>query len=182
MSEREGHKLVWQKFITGDQHALSELYQQHYLGLINYGSMIIEDKDFVNDCFMEMLIEFWEKRLSLPKVENVRSYLMTSLRRSIFHALDSDKRRLVKEDESLQSTPDHEWSYEDHLIKLESDSDLKAKIANALYKLTDRQKEIVRMKFFDDLDYDTIAEKCRITKRTAYNIIHDAIKVLKTAL
>ncbi|MNL43391.1 RNA polymerase sigma factor [compost metagenome] len=48
--------------------------------------------------------------------------------------------------------------------------------------LTEREKELIRLKFFDDLDYDEIAVKCGITKRTAYNITHDALKKLRESL
>ena len=97
MSERDSHKLVWNRFINGDEHALLELYNQHYLGLINYGSMLVNDKEFVNDCFMDMLVDFWKKHKTLPKVDNVRSYLMTSFRRHILHQIESDKKKLSKE-------------------------------------------------------------------------------------
>lgn len=180
--EREVHKLAWQKLMKGDEHALLEIYQQHYTGLLNYGRTIIEEGDFVNDCFIEMLIRLWEKRLSLPPVENVRSYLMTTLRRTIFDRLASDKKRELKHLELQQQSEDHQWSYEEYLLKLQSDHALKSKIGSALKKLTERQLELIRMKFFEDLDYDEISARCGITKRTAYNIVHDAITTLKDEL
>ena len=182
MLKREDHKLVWKKMITGDESALSNLYKQHYAGLINYGRTIIDDKDFVNDCFMEMLIEFWDKRSALPEVENVRSYLMTSLRRSILQALKLDKRRQTKYNELQQLSANHQWSYEEHLVKLQSDINLRTKITKAICKLSARQQELIRLKFFENLTYDEIASQCGITKRTAYNIIYDGIRILQAEL
>jgi RNA polymerase sigma factor (sigma-70 family) len=182
MSDSDSHKMVWEKFINGDENALLELYDHHYLGLINYGCMLIEDRELVNDCFMDMLIQFWNKRTTLPIVNNVRSYLMTSFRRVVLHKLESEKKREKKQKESLQSSEQYQISYEDYIVHMQSDKDLKIKIAAALNKLTERQLELIRLKFFEDLDYDDIAEKCRITKRTAYNIIYDAIKILKEEL
>ncbi len=182
MSEREDHTLVWKSIINGDVSALSKLYKQYYHGLINYGRTIIDNKDFVHNCFMEMLIEFWDKRSSLPEVENVRSYLMTSLRRAISHALKSDKRRQIKHIELQQISADHQWSYAEHLVKLQSDINLKIKIAKAIGKLSDRQQELIRLKFFENLSYDEIAGQCRITKRTAYNIIYDGLRILQAEL
>ncbi len=182
MSEREDYKSIWKSIINGDVNALSKFYKQHYVGLINYGRTIIDDKEFVNNCFMELLIEFWDKRSALPEVENVRSYLMTSLSRVILHALKSDKRRQTKYNELKQLSANHQWSYEEHLVKLQSDINLRAKIAKALCKLTARQQELIRLKFFANLSYDEIAAQCGITKRTAYNTIYDGIKVLQTEL
>ena len=182
MSEREDYKSIWKSIINGDVNALSKFYKQHYVGLINYGRTIIDDKEFVNNCFMELLIEFWDKRSALPEVENVRSYLMTSLSRAILHALKSDKRRQIKHIELQQISADHQWSYEEHLVKLQSDINLKTKIAKAMGRLTARQQELIRLKFFANLSYDEIAAQCGITKRTAYNTIYDGIKVLQTEL
>jgi len=182
MSEREDYKSVWKRIITGDETALSKLYKQHYHGLINYGRTIIDDKDFVNNCFMEMLIEFWDKRSALPEVEKVRSYLMKSLSRAILHALKSDKRRQIKHNELQQLSANHQWSYEEHLVKLQSDINLRAKIAKAISKLTARQQELIRLRFFENISYDEIAGQCGITKRTAYNIIYDGIRILQTEL
>lgn len=182
MSEKEAQSLVWKKIIEGDKNALSELYKQHYLGLINYGIKIIENRDLVNNCLMQMLLDFWDKRSKLSEVDNVRSYLMTSLRRAILQAIEIEKRREIKHKESLQDSYSYEWSYEEYLMKLQSDNNLKSKIAKAMEKLTGRQKELIRLKFFDNLSYDEIAEQNGITKRTAYNIIYDAIKILKEEL
>lgn len=182
MSERDLHTSTWKRFTSGDEGALLELYNQHYLGIINYGRTIVENGDLVNECFMDLLLEFWNKRHALPVVENVRSYLMTSFRRMIVHRLEAEKLREVKHLESQVFYEQHQASYEEYLIKIHSDHHLKARITKALGQLTDRQIELVRLKFFEDLDYDTIAERCGITKRTAYNIIYDAIKILKTEL
>jgi RNA polymerase sigma factor (sigma-70 family) len=182
MSNGNSHSIVWEKFRNGEEGALLELYNGHYLGLINFGRLIIDDRELVNECLTDMLIEFWNKRETLPPVENVRSYLLTSFRRTVLHKLESDKKRGIKHIESQKISETHQMSYEEYIIKIQSDKGLKSKISKALNKLTERQLELVRLKFFEDLDYDEIAEKCAITKRTAYNIIHDALKVLKEEL
>ena len=182
MLEKDAHRLVWEKFIKGDEHALLEVYQQHYLGLINYGRSIVKERGYVNDCLVEMLLRLWDKKSSLPIVDNVRSYLMTTLRRTIFDRLASDKKREIKQIESQGQLEDYELPYEEYLLKIQSDQRLKARIEIALKKLTARQLELVRMKFFEDLGYDEISDRCGITKRTAYNIIHDAIITLKEEL
>ncbi len=182
MHDKETYKLVWDKFIGGDNTALVELYNQHYVSLINYGRIIIGDRDLVRDCFMDMLIDFWNKRRDLPKVENVRSYLMTSFRRVILHQVDANKRRLAKDHASIEHEIISQESYEEYLVQIQSNDAIKYKIARALNLLTDRQAELIRLRFFEDLDYEEISERCNITKRTAYNIIYDAIKLLKQEL
>jgi RNA polymerase sigma factor (sigma-70 family) len=182
MLDRDAHILSWNKFIKGDEHALLEMYRQHYLGLMNYGGRFIDQGDFVNDCIIDMLLRLWEKRSSLPQVENVRSYLLTTLRRTILDRFEAEKRRERKNLEIYKSSEEHQWSYEEYVISIQSDEKLKARITHAMKRLTARQLELIRLRFFEDLDYDEIAERCSITKRTAYNIVHDAITILKQEL
>jgi RNA polymerase sigma factor (sigma-70 family) len=176
------HKTTWIEFKNGSEGALHNLYRQHYLGLINYGIKLGGDRQHANDCVVEMLLGLWEKRAKLPEVENVRSYLLTCLRTVMLQHIRSDKLREVKESHAYSLTDQQELSYEDHITKIQTDLIIKDKLTRSLNKLTERQKELLQLKFFENLDYDEIAAKCNISKRTAYNIVYDALKVLKDDL
>ncbi|MET1056284.1 MAG: sigma-70 family RNA polymerase sigma factor [Pedobacter sp.] len=178
----DGVRETWQKFIEGSYDALDDIYAQHYLGLINYGIKLTGDRQQANDCFVEMLIQLWEKRNRLPQVENVRSYLMTCLRTLIYQKLRSDRLREMKETYAHSLIDQEEISYEDYITKIQTDSAIKAKLQRSLEKLSDRQRELLQYRFFDAMDYDEIALKCGISKKTAYNIVYDALTRLKDDL
>lgn len=167
---------------NGDENALLTLYNHHYLGLINFGIKITGDRTLTHDCITQLLIELWDKRASLPLVNNVRCYLLTSLKHKILFELKAKQIKGYKLAD-IESFPHHqEISYEEHLIKLQTDEGLKQKLNKAFLKLTPRQKQLLQMKFFEDIDYNEIARSCNITRRTAYNIIHDSLKILKAEL
>ena len=172
----------WELLRNGDENALLALYNDHYLGLINFGIKVTGDRAFTNDCITQLLIELWDKRATLPDVENVRSYLLTSLKHKIFFEIKGKQIRDSKLTAIQAFENGEELPYEELLIQLQTNEGLKKKLNNAFTKLTPRQKQLLRMKFFDDADYDEIAHVCNITKRTAYNIIHDSLKVLKAEL
>lgn len=176
------HRITWLEFKSGSEKALHNLYKQHYLGLINYGIKLNGDRQYSNDCIIEMLLGLWEKRTKLPDVENVRSYLLTCLRTTILQHIRSDKLRGIKERHAHTLTEQQELSYEDHITRIQTDLIIKNKLIKSLNKLTERQKELLQLKFFDNLDYDEIAAKCNISKRTAYNIVYDALKIMKDNL
>ena len=170
---------VWTRLKNGDQQAFLELYKKHYIGLINYGLKLTGNHDLTKDCITQVLLRLWDKRKELAPVENIRSYLLTCLRRELYAELKSESRRF-KSGHNLQKELDiEEPSYEEHIIQLQTDELTRHKLVKAFEKLTDREKELLRLRFFDDLDYDSIALQCGITKRTAYNIIYHALQVLK---
>ncbi len=172
------HRLVWNELVKSNPQSLLDLYNMHYLGLINYGTKLTGNREFTNDCITQVLIKLWDKRNELPEVSNSRSYLLSCLKNELVNELKKNKRALELQNCLLEA--DYvEISYEQHLINLQSDNATKKKLSVAFSHLTEREKELLQMKFFKDMSYDEIAARCNITKRTAYNIIHAAIKNMK---
>ena len=173
------HDDPWAKLRAGDRDALLSLYNYHYIGLTNYGLKLTGDKDLTRDCITQILLRLWDRRRQLPAVENPRSYLLTCLKHELFAERKAETARTVVSGRLQRISDRSEPSYEDYIIQLQTNKALADKLANALNKLSKREKELLGLKFFDDLDYDEIASRCSITKRTAYNIIHSALKTLK---
>jgi len=170
---------TWLELKNGSEDALLKLYNEHYVGLINYGVLVAQNRDLAAECFTEILIDIWEKRDRLPVVDNVRSYLMTCMRRAILHKIKTEKFRQEKEQQlGLQEEP-HEASYEERLLDIQMNEALKHRLLRGFEKLTARQQELLQLRYFNDLSYEDIAEKCGISKRTTYNIIHSALKSLR---
>jgi len=42
-----------------------------------------------------------------------------------------------------------------------------------------RQKEIIRLRYFDTVSFKDIADQTGLSERTVYNTLHNAIKVLR---
>ena len=174
------HTEIWNQLQSGDQQALLALYNRYYLGLMNYGLKLTGNRELTNDCITQILLRLWDKRKELPAVENLRSYLLTCLRRELMAELKSATNRAVKGNLLLQHFNEAELPYEEYIIQVQSSKHLREKLQRALDQLTTREKELLRLKYFEDLGYDEIAVHCGISKRTAYNIIHAALKSLKT--
>lgn len=181
MDTKACHTAIWIQLQNGHQHALLELYNQHYTGLMNYGIKLTGQRELTTECITQILLRLWDNRDKLPLVENVRSYLLTCLRRELMAELKMETNRAYRDKLFQHSKSEEDFSYEEYLVQLQHNNEMKKLIGKALSTLTQREKELLQLKFFEDLDYDEIAGRCNITKRTAYNIIHHALKTLKTA-
>jgi RNA polymerase sigma factor (sigma-70 family) len=176
------HNEPWARLLQGDPESLVVLYNTYYLGLVNYGLKMTGDRDLTNDCITQVLLKLWDKRTSLSPVSNPRSYLLSCLRNELYAELKSENTRLIRARAIQRFFGDAEPSYEESLIGEQVNKTLRDHLEKMFKKLTDREKELLRLKFFEDLDYAEIAVRCHITKRTAYNIIHSALKTLKAGL
>lgn len=182
MLNEGSHKEIWARLQSGRQDALLALYDKYYLALVNYGLRLTGDRSLTNDCITQILLRLWDRRKDLPAVENPQSYLLTCLRHELFAERKAQNFRAVKALNFYQAANESEPSYEEYLIQRQSNKALKEKLAQTLQNLTSREKELLRLKFFENLDYDEISIQCGITKRTAYNIMHAALKTLKAGM
>jgi RNA polymerase sigma factor (sigma-70 family) len=173
---------MWGQMAGGDKEAFLTLYQSHYQALFRYGFGLSVDKEMTKDCIQELFLEIWRTRHTLNKdVINVQSYLFTWLRRKISRELA----RLAKgklSDELQQALPSTECSYEELLIAFQQSEEKKIQLREALKKLTKKQLQIVKLKFFENLSYRAIATQTSLTPRTIYNLIYEAVRHLRESM
>jgi len=172
----------WSSMAGGNKDAFMTLYKSQYHALFCYGFAITADRELTKDCIQELFLEIWNTRSSLNKeVKNVRSYLFTWLRRKIFKELA----RLNGEkctDELIKKFSQNILPYEDLLIAFQQSEEKKNRLRAALKKLTKKQLQIIRLKFFDNLSYEEIAAKTSLKQRTVYNLIYEAIRHLRVCM
>ena len=158
------------------------IYNAFQVGLTNYGIKLTGDRELTKDCITQVLLNLWDKRKKLPEVENVRTFLVTCLHNELIsekrgQIAKMSKNRLLGKQEGGTIEP-----YEEELIRIQQNHALQQQIKRAFDELTPRQKELLRLRFFEDLTYTEIADQCRITKRTAYNIVQTGLQILKKHL
>jgi RNA polymerase sigma factor (sigma-70 family) len=164
--------------VGGDQNAFLTIYQNHYQALFCYGFSITTDKELTKDCIQELFLEIWKTRNTLnTDVSNIRSYLFTWLRRKISYELS----RLAKAKSTalMQDSTLTQSCYEELLVAFQQSEEKKEQLRDALKKLTKKQLEIIRLKFFENLSYAEIAAKTSLSPRTVYNLIYEGIRHLR---
>jgi len=172
----------WEQMRRGDKKALFELYNKLYFHLIRFGLKINADDELVKDCVNQIFLNIWDKHERLPPVQQVKSYFMTSLRRCMLDQLaHTDKMQFAFNQMGAEENW-NELSYEEIIINVQVDDEVKEKLSLAIKQLTPRQIELIQLKFFEGLTYDQIAVKTSQTVKTAYNTIYDAIKTLRKLL
>jgi RNA polymerase sigma factor (sigma-70 family) len=167
---------LWIGLRAGEEPALFNLYKQLYNPLFNYAFILFKERENVEDAINQMFLELWENRLSLKPVSNVKSYLFTYLRRKI------SREKAVINRVVLPTVETFERSIMDYIIELQVEEELRGSIFKAINKLTGRQKQLIMLRFYEDMEYTEISEKTGLATQTVYNNIHQAIKILRTDL
>ncbi len=171
---------LWQDIRNGDANAMKLLYQNSYQELYAYGFKIIADKDKVKDCLHEVFSDIWQKRSRIGEVSQVKAYLKTCVRHQLFKAIKQDQRTDQLNNQEYEHLAEN--SYEQLLIAAENHANAKIKMWKAINKLTPMQREVIKLKFYEDLSYEAISIMLKLKPRTIYNHIYAAICTLRTEL
>ena len=160
---------------AGDPGALKELYNSFYHFLFSANFAVCTNRDIVKDSIHEAFLSIWVNRDKLPPVSSIGGYLNSCVRRKIIDAL--------KKEGHLEPLPavdiEHEFSYEEVIIAFQEQEATSNTLKEALCQLTNKQKEAIRMRYFENKNYEEIAQLLGCEQRTIYNRIYEAIERLR---
>ncbi|HWK05921.1 MAG TPA: sigma-70 family RNA polymerase sigma factor [Puia sp.] len=178
MTTAEQDIMLWESFRKGDKEAFAALFRGHYETLFRFGSKFTTDTELLEDCIQELFIELWLAKSRAP-VLSVKAYLLKSLKYKLLKAFRKNGKTL-----SLSDNGDiaFEWSPETVLILQQEDAEKKRRVQEALGHLSNRQKEIIYLKYYQNLSYEEVSEIMNINYQVARNLLYQAIKSLKNML
>ncbi len=171
----------WLSFLEGDETSFIKLYERYYQDLFRFGMRISYDSDLTKDCIHDMFSNLWVKRNTLAEVLYVKAYLFKYISRLLHTKIQKDIKSKIKAKELLLHA-ELIFDFESKLIVETSQVEKSKSLHTALTKLTKRQREIIKLKFFEGFDYEEIMEITGLKQKTVYNIAHEAINALKKAL
>ncbi|GAB3327717.1 sigma-70 family RNA polymerase sigma factor [Larkinella ripae] len=179
-TNRSRDSRLWNDLVLGNEQALGSLMRLHYRSLLNYGQKFIRDEEFLKDCIQELFIEIWNRKLTLSSPDNVKAYLFTSLRRKVYREVQKHQLFVHHESADAEDSGLHvEFSPEWWLIEEESLAERTRKLGHLLNLLPKRQREVIYLKYYQELSREEIAQVMTISPQTVSNLIHLAFTNLR---
>jgi RNA polymerase sigma factor (sigma-70 family) len=168
---------LWNDIRAGNQQAFSTLFFKYSDLLLNYGYLIVKDRELIKDCIQELFLDIWRRQSALPELEKVRYYLLRAFRRVLFRRMKQDEQRrydhtIVEDMYELPREADIAQSETEHLRR--------QYLAGKVNALPKRQREIVYLKYYEDMSYEEICGIMGIQHQAAWNLISRAVKTLKS--
>lgn len=170
---------AWSMFRQGDRNAFKWLYRHFAAMLYNYGTKFTKDTELVEDSIQDLFVELWETRERLSDTTSVKFYLYRALRRRIARQSVFTKRftNTFTDNAVLISQ-----SSEFYLMIEQADSVKKQILENSLNQLSARQREILYLKYFDELTFPQIADIMQIDLKSTYKLMYKALAAIKQKL
>jgi len=169
----------WSQALEGDTNAFKEMHRELFKGLYNYALKLLQDGEMANDAVQELFVRIWVRRDGIGPMRKVKPYFFTALRRQVLNQLRNTQVRALKI--SGLPGPDIDFSPEEIVVRNEEYEKLQARIAALLNELPKRQKEVIYLHYFEEMDYTQIAEVMGIHYQSVLNLTQKALQKLRQA-
>ena len=169
--------LLWQQIKNSSVCGLRKLVEKYFNSLQNYGYKFVRDEDFVKDCVQEVFIEIWSRRDRISTPDSVRAYLLSCVRKRVLR--EGYRQRINRDDEPMDLENDLsfvEFSPEWSVIEQESLAETTQRISDSLNQLPKRQREVIYLRYYQNLERDEIADIMGVNPQSVSNLLQAAFK------
>jgi RNA polymerase sigma factor (sigma-70 family) len=179
LSLKENYTIVnhlWDRMRSGDPAALQDLYNTYYQYLFGAGFSLSMNRELTKDCIHDLFLSIWLRRKKIPQVVSVGAYLRISLRRKMIDIL---KQEQLLEYHISDEDYEKEFSYEEVIVAFQTEQETRQKLEKALSQLTKKQKEVIRLRYYENKSFEEIVQLLNSEPRTIYNHMYEAMKQLR---
>lgn len=174
-SELSSDALIWESFLSGNRAAFSQLYQEYAALLFQYGKTLTFNQEMVRDAVQDLFVELWNRREGMSEVRHVKAYLLKAFRYKLMGMIKKDS--VFKE--ITDSESDLEISVEDKWVLSEIKEAQIKQLKFAIALLPVRQREVLHLKYFQNLSTKEIARLLVINPQSVTNLLYRGLLKLK---
>ena len=167
---------LWSDFKAGNHDAYTTIIHRYFKPMFIYAIRLSKDQDFVKDCIQDVFYNLWKRRENISHAESVKSYLFTAIRFRIYR----EQKKWNNFDELNDDYAfDAEINIEIKLIEDQNTIELKRKLETVLNNMPPRQKEILYLRFYENMDHARIAQIMGLNQQVVYNLLHKSLLRLR---
>lgn len=174
-----GDSELWHELKKSNPDALHVLFYRYYNDLYFYGTKLVNDNNLIIDTIQDLFSNLWENKKRLSDVQHIKAYIFQIFRNNLLKA--SQKNIGFFSFKDISKMPEKEFilSQEDVIIEQETRSQISKTIITVLEELTDKQKEILYLKFYCNLSNTEICQTLSINKQSVSNLLNRSINALR---
>lgn len=177
--EKSLDKKYWNQLADGDKAVLGHLFDSYSAEMFFYGMRIFSNRDIVKDAIQDVFVELWQYRKNVHQVDNIKFYLLKCLRNKLLKQISQPV--LLELDEYLE-TPDLSLGADLALIACENDSLTNQRLERVLAALTNREREVISLKYYSGLKIKDISILLNLKEQTIANTLQNALVRIRKIL
>lgn len=185
-NDKERDREIMARIKAGDQEALSELYDHYNRLLFGLILSILKKRAEAEDILQEVFTNIWQKAEQFDLERGTVYTWIVSLTRN--KSIDRLRSKVYKEQKKQSTSLDDEdvfhplYSGEADPLENAIFNDRAKKLYAALEKLTDKQRKVLQVSYFDGMSQSEIAEEFDIPLGTVKTRMRDGMIKLRELL
>lgn len=166
----------YQKMIEGDKEALEALYDKYEKLLYSFVIKLSSDQSLSEEVVQEVFIKLWTKKAKYDETKGkFSSWIITITRYTAFDLMRVKKRDNVSLEEETDLPEQQNETTEDIVEWKEKNSIIR----KAVQELSEEQRKMVELFYFEGLSQSKIADKCNLPLGTVKGRLRLSLKHLK---
>lgn len=155
-----------------EKNGMEYLFEKYYRSLVVWADTFIHDVNAAENLVQEFFIKLWEKRmLEHVRPLHLKSYLYAGVRNRALNSLDkADPLRRVGEVALPAGVWEEYDDFKDEVVE---------KIREAVERLPERSRDVVKSVYLENLKYKEVAEKYGISIATVKTLLVNSLKSLR---
>ena len=159
---------------------IASLYNLYVDNLYTYALYLGFDKEAIMDAIHDVFCKLVADEKKLHDISNMKLYLFKSLKNRLYDIFKARREYVgLSIIESEEMPFDIHITIEDLLISREEQLQIEHSIAEMLGSLTERQREIVYLRYIQECDYEQIAELLHISVHGCRKLLSKAMQKLR---
>ncbi len=175
----------WELFVTEDRNtdiAFSFIYNHYSQNLYDYGIRLGYPEYVCKDAMHDTFYHLYIARKKLSAVDKKASYLFKTFKNKLIDTTRTKSNRNVNIDQIDLSDFSIKITALDTIIDEETTERLVVLVNNLLSNLTSHQKEVVYLRYMQNMSYDEIASILNITNDSARKLVYRSLESLRNKM
>ena len=177
---------LWKRICLGDERAFDALFKELYPGLCNFAFSILRNRPVSEEVVQDAFIRLWQNKSGIILKGSLKSYLYQVVhnlainRIEYFNTKKFRPNKMVSPDiwKQIHST----YTVNDTFIQAFEAEETERLILKAVDELPEQCREVFLLNRYENLSYQEIAIKLKISQNTVRVQIFRALTYLKDVL
>ncbi len=170
---------LWAKFRSGEYNLLGEIFQLQYNELYYYGIKLVSVPELVKDTIQDIFADIWSRRCKMEDIQNIRAYLFIAVRRELLRRIEKLRKQSKFE---FHDSDQFDFSVEDFMVREESKNQVSQQVIECMRKLSERQREVILLRFNHELEFQDIAEVMSMNIQSVRNLLFRALENIRNKI
>lgn len=168
-----------------DKESFDALYRRYAAVALSYARLLLGDTASAEDCVQDVFLAVWRNRHLAGKMESFEAYLLKSIHNRALNYLTRNLRGGVSLENAVSQMQLMRYFYnspESAVVKRIYSSDMGKALDKAISSLPERERQIFRMSYIENIPDKEIGLKLNLSRRTVENCIYRALRKLRESI